>query len=163
MRRVFNEQVPQETGQTTPSRAWCKSMGARSANRTSVAAADVGARFEPANTRLSCAPIPFGHAIFIRLWSISWGYSQDRFSWACGSISLSFRGQSSAVRWHRGVLRDARSRNAEGRLRFPSAAFRDVELNALNYRRSSTSRVAFGLTPRLLLRMEWALIGRGDR
>src|SRR6185503_4705614 len=27
--------------------------------------------------------------------------------------------------------RDAGSRNAEGRLRFPSAAFRDVELNAL--------------------------------
>ena len=59
--------------------------------------------------------------------------------------------------------RDAGSRNAEGRLRFPSAAFRDVELNALNYRRSSTSRVAFGLTPRSLLKMEWALVGRGDR
>jgi hypothetical protein len=59
--------------------------------------------------------------------------------------------------------RDAGSRNAEDRLRFPSAAFRDVELNALNYRRSSTSRVAFGPTPRSLLKMEWALMGRGDR
>src|SRR5260370_33547093 len=57
---------------------------------------------------------------------------------------------------------DQGSRNAEGRLRFPSAAFRDVELNALNYRRSSTSRVAFGLPPRSLLQMEWAFVVRCD-
>ncbi|HLZ10865.1 MAG TPA: hypothetical protein VKT80_19935, partial [Chloroflexota bacterium] len=55
--------------------------------------------------------------------------------WCVGSCLASVFGQSSAGRFHRESLRDAGSRNAEGRLRFPSAAFRDVELNALNYRR----------------------------
>ena len=32
----------------------------------------------------------------------------------------------------------------------------------LNYRRSSTSRVAIGLPPRSLLKMEWTFVGRRD-
>src|SRR5882724_4004039 len=79
-----------------------------------------------------------------------------------GSCLVSVLGQSSAARFHRRSFRDAGSTNAEGRLRFPSAAFRDVELNVLNYRRSSTSRVAIGLPPRSLLKMEWTFVGRRD-
>jgi len=79
-------------------------------------------------------------------------------------VAASFRSSDKAppVGFIAGQFRDAGSRNAEGRLRFPSAAFRDVELNALNYRRFSTPRVAIGLPPRSLLKMEWTFVGRRD-
>ncbi len=43
--------------------------------------------------------------------------------------------------------------------RFPSAAFRDVGSNALNYRRFATSGIVGWLTPRLLRKVEWPSMG----